>query len=422
MNSFYDASKEDASAFAGRVCRESWNNSRFVQVNSDSEHFRSKRRWTYQNLPLSLYPDDIRAIIQKHGWAYFWKSAYSQTGGPDGIGTAVEFANVLQEYRTMAFNLIAMSADDVAAGWDLPLVYTDVIDYKQLKSKKQKTAYAHLFEGLGKAARENDFIILTGESAGLSHCVSSSNPDALFPFNWSGTMNGVSHPSLQINGENIAAGDYIIALEQPWFATNGISKVREAFARKYGPMWFRDAPREEVEQAMAAPIIYARALSEVNGWYSDWEKRVEMGSISHLSGGSMKSKFLDDLLAPRGLSARLNNLFVIPEITRKAVEWLTLHFDSLETAQIYGQDKRDGTPMSMQELFTTWCCGQRMFITVKTEKEAHRLVAEFSRLKIGSQLAGEIITTSKSDTPHLEVTARFEWWKGKVVRVESGNN
>lgn len=101
----------------------------------------------------------------------------------------------------------------------------------------------------------------------------------------------------------------------------------------------------------------------------------------------MKSKFLDALLAPRGLSARLNNLFLIPEITKKAVEWLTLPFDHIKDAQVYNKDSVDGAPMSMQELFTTWCCGQRMFVTVATEGEAHKLTEELSYSRIMAQVA-----------------------------------
>lgn len=97
----------------------------------------------------------------------------------------------------------------------MPLVYSNVLDYSRLKTEAQKTAYAQLFAGLAAAAKENKFVILTGESAGLSQCVGSSNHDALFPFNWSGTMNGISHSKLQINGQKIKAGDYIVALEQP---------------------------------------------------------------------------------------------------------------------------------------------------------------------------------------------------------------
>lgn len=140
---FYDASKEDASAFAGRVCRESWSNSRFVRVNSDTDHFRSKRRWNYTWLPLWLYPERVRDIIASHGWVYFSEDGYSETCWPDGIGTAVEFANAIWKYKTMARNLIAMSADDVSAGGDLPLVYMNVIDYKRLKMKMKNLHMLH---------------------------------------------------------------------------------------------------------------------------------------------------------------------------------------------------------------------------------------------------------------------------------------
>lgn len=122
----------------------------------------------------------------------------------------------------------------------------------------------------------------------------------------------------------------------------------------------------------------------------------------------MKSKFLDALLKPKGLSARLNNLFHVPDITRKAVEWLTLPFDSIETARMYGKNSTDATPMSMQELFTTWCAGQRMFVTVKNQKKAERLIKEVAPFGIQAQIAGQIIETPAGDIPHLQITARFD--------------
>ncbi len=404
---FYDASKEDASAFAWRVCRESWSNSRFVSVNSDTDHFRSKRRWVYKWLPLWLYPERVRDIISNHGWVYFSENWYSETCWPDGIGTAVEFANAIKEYRTMARNLIAMSADDVSAGGDLPLVYMNVIDYKRLKTPDEKLAYAKLFEWLAKVAKEQEFVILTGESAGLWHTVTSSNPNATFPFNWSWWMNGISHKELELK-KDVRAGDYIIALEQDGFASNGITKVREAFARRYWPNWFQEAPREEIIQAMVPPTVYSRALNQINGWYTEGDRDVTMKSNDHLSWGSLRSKFLESTLAPLWLSAVLDSLYEIPEISWKAINWLSLPFNSIETANIYWKDNVAGTHMSLNELYTTWCCGQRMMITVHTQEEADKVIATMKGFNINAKIAGRVIETPKWQSPHLDITARFK--------------
>jgi phosphoribosylformylglycinamidine cyclo-ligase len=135
-------------------------------------------------------------------------------------------------------------------------------------------------------------------------------------------MNGLQHEKLTITGQEIRAGDIIIALKQNGFRSNGISKVRSAFEKHYGPNYYTEAPRGELEQALAPSAVYARALSELNGWYSGGERQVNMTSVSHLSGGSFVSKFLESAMLPKGLSARLDTLFVIPEITRKCAMWL----------------------------------------------------------------------------------------------------
>ena len=54
-----------------------------------------------------------------------------------------------------------MSADDVGSGGDLATVFMNVVDYSTLQTSEQKQAYAQLFEGLAKAAKENDVVILS---------------------------------------------------------------------------------------------------------------------------------------------------------------------------------------------------------------------------------------------------------------------
>ena len=96
-------------------------------------------------------------------------------------------------------------------------------------------------------------------------------------------MNGLQHARLEITGKDVQAGDIIIALRQGGFRSNGISKVRTAFEKRYGADYYREAPEEEVREALTPSVVYARAIAELNGWYSDGERPVEMTSVSHLS-------------------------------------------------------------------------------------------------------------------------------------------
>jgi hypothetical protein len=46
----------------------------------------------------------------------------------------------------------------------------------------------------------------------------------------------------------------------------------------------------------------------------------------------------------------------------------------MATANVYGKDKIDADPITLQEVFTTWCSGQRMLVTVRSEKDAETLI------------------------------------------------
>ena len=107
-----------------------------------------------------------------------------------------------------------MAFDDIVRHGGVVLGHANVADVSSASSEAQKAAYKELFIGLGEVATEQCIAILNGETAQLGLCVGSPNPNAVFPFNWSGTAFGLSHEKLAITGKEVATGDYIVALKQ----------------------------------------------------------------------------------------------------------------------------------------------------------------------------------------------------------------
>jgi phosphoribosylformylglycinamidine cyclo-ligase len=362
---FYDQAKDVAWEFAGKVCRESFWNSPFINILSQWEHFRSERTFSLNTHLLPLGSTEISLSA-------------------DGIGTKVVLADTIGQYKTMAADLLAMALDDVARfGW-LPLVYTNVIDVRSMDSKEQKQAFMDLMSGLAEVAKKQDIVLLQWETATLWDCIGSPNQHATLAFNWSGTVMGIANEKLRIT-QDIEQWDYIVALKQDGFRSNGISKVRKAFELKYWPNWYQDAPRLEIEAALSPSVPYARAISQANGWYDKWEKEVQIKWIAHLSGGSFASKFLEPMLIPKWLSARLDTLFEIPEITKKAREWL----------MEWGQS------MSDEEMFKTWCCGQWMLVMFGNQAEAEKFVSICERFWVAGKIAGQIYKNQSGEDSKL---------------------
>ncbi len=110
----------------------------------------------------------------------------------------------------------------------------------------------------------------------------------------------------------------------------------------------QDAQAREDVRACAAPSTqYDRFLNRMHGWLSpetDYEPLVRMHGIVHLSGGAFESKLGHDLLAPHGLSARLDTLFEPPLVMRQCAVWREL---------------------SAEECYRTWNGGQGALVIVE---------------------------------------------------------
>ncbi len=418
----YDVGKEDASRAAWDMCVASFSNSPFVDVVRLTEwefHFRDPRGFQVTDrLPfVADIKAKMRAILddetyeQATGWLFLPKW-YTQTLCADGIGTKVEMANALYSlykilanvenkyggqltsgFRMMARNLIAMSADDIARHGGISLVYSNVIDYSKL-SDDEAIAYQELMLGLGDVLRKQGIVLLSGESAGLRQFVGSENPNAFFPFNWSGVMYGLYHDKLKITGEEVEEWDYIVVLEQPGIWSNGVTKIREALAIGHGKEWYNNPKAlKDVEEAAIPCIVYAKLIADANGWNTNGERKINMTSVSHLSGGGLTDKFLRPVLGRKWLSAELSDLYRIPEIVRKSTEWL----------------HRVSPNFTIQQAPDTWAIWQRMAITVRWLNNAENLISiAKNNFWINAQIWGVVTRTSKDQSPHLDITARFQ--------------
>lgn len=292
------------SAHAGEVCRGSFGNSPYIQVDGlASGHFRGARCFRFHHLPRH-YGFDMTS---------------------DGNGTKVVLTAAAGMYRSAARDLLAMSAMDLTRNGGLGLVFNNVLDVASLGEPGTPThqAFIELIGGLGEAARRLKVVLFRGETAELSCCISSENPGADVKFNWSGTMLGVYHKRQMISGDALRSGMIVMALKENGFRANGISSVRKALALRFGVEWWANPEAMPYIQAAAEPsVLYDPFFQYLNGWYEpDFQPKIKVHSIIHLSGGAFESKFGKDVLFPRGLSAELDNLRAPPVIMRDCADW-----------------------------------------------------------------------------------------------------
>ena len=356
---------DEFSAIAGRVCRDSFKNSSHVVVHDMSDgYFRGVRGFRFRKLP--------------KGYIFDMTS--------DGNGTKVILNAAAENFEDAPYDLLAMNEMDITRNGGLGLVFNNVLDVASLDGSGSFTraAFIRLITGLGRVAKKMGIVRFRGETAELGKCVSSENQKSGVKFNWSGSMLGVYHKSKMITGNTLAPGMIVIALKENGFRANGISSVRKALAMKFGDEWWNGETAVPYIRAAAVPsVLYDPFLQWINGWHSDdFEQRIKVHALIHLSGGAFEGKLGHDVLFPRGLSADLYDLWTPPEIMARCQEW---------------------RGMDDEGAYKTWNGGQGALAIVSPE-DALDFISYADGYDLTAKVCGEI---QKLDDSRIRIQSKF---------------
>ncbi|MCE9549142.1 hypothetical protein K8Q98_01965, partial [Candidatus Nomurabacteria bacterium] len=353
------------SSFAGSICKNSYNNSHFVEIHDFSGgSFRGPRPFTFKNLP----------------------EGYFIEASADGIGTKGILIDAAKTHHLAAYDIIAMTSSDITRFGGIPLVFINVFDTSSIGNEGDEVslAYKNAIAGLGEIAKKEKLVVLKGETAQMGDAIGSEIKDSKTKLNWSGVMIGAYHKDKMITGETLAPGQVIIALKENGFRCNGISSVRKALKEKYGAEWWKNPnAKEHIKQAAEPSVIYDTYVNTLHGWFDkEFKPEVKIHSIIHLSGGALKEKLAKDILFPKGLSANLFDLWEPPEIMKQCAEW---------------------RKVTNEEFYEVWNGGQGMLLIVE-EKDADYCVKKAKDFSIKAKVVGKI---TKEKEPQIFINSKL---------------
>src|SRR3989338_9289201 len=146
------------SSFAGSVCKNSYQNSLFVEVTDlSSGQFRGPRPFIFKNLP----------------------KGYFVEASTDGIGTKGILHDAAKTHHLAAYDIVAMTASDITRFGGIPLVFVNVFDTTSIGDKGDEVSetYKSVIKGLGEVAKEERIVILKGETAQMGDAIGSEITD-----------------------------------------------------------------------------------------------------------------------------------------------------------------------------------------------------------------------------------------------------
>ncbi len=272
----------------------------------------------------------------------------------DGIGSKAIVAQKMKKYDTLAFDLIAMVADDCAAQGAEPVAATNTLDMERVDEK----IVLGLMKGIPKACKRAGIAMVGGEIAELS--------DQIKGFAWNADLIGVLERKKLVDGSKIKKGDSIVAFKSNGIRSNGLTLARKILEEKFGKNWHdRKFHGKKWGSILLKPsLIVSPAIVEMVGAYGrNGECRVH--GLVHVTGGGIFGNF-ERVMAKNKRSAIFDNLFA-PQ-----PEFLEL--------------MRLGK-VSIEEAYRAWNMGN-CFLVVTPEPEKAIKIAEKHGIK--ARVAGKI--------------------------------
>ncbi|NQZ84181.1 MAG: hypothetical protein HRU03_00545 [Nanoarchaeales archaeon] len=301
----------------------------------------------------------------------------------DGIGTKVEIAERMKNHSTIAFDLIAMVADDAVVRGGVPISLATVLDVNSLSKDKNVFKYLQqLGEGYTKAADSAGISISNGELAELPDRICGYGD---FNYNWGSTLLWASTSDKLIDGSKVEVGSSVVFLQEKGFRSNGFSLLRKIMKSNFGDEWHN----KEVdgiklgEEALIPSTIYCKCVVDMIGDLGE-DAKCNVQAVSHITGGGVPEK-LGRVLEEVNLGLELDNLYTPNALMLKCQELASI---------------------PDEEIYKTWCMGQGMAIITN---EPEKVIAIAKEHNIDAKVGGKIVSGQKIRIKSQGFFKKDEW-------------
>ncbi|MGI9106719.1 MAG: phosphoribosylformylglycinamidine cyclo-ligase [Pyrinomonadaceae bacterium] len=168
---------------------------------------------------------NARTLSEIGSFGGMFDGAFPALGAPvlvasaDGVGTKLKIAFETNTHHTIGRDLVNHCVNDILVQGARPLFFLDYVATGALAPE----VVASIVEGMARGCRENNCVLLGGETAEMPGFYADGEYDV------AGFIVGIVDRERVIDGKTIAAGDVLLALPSVGLHTNGYSLARKLF-------------------------------------------------------------------------------------------------------------------------------------------------------------------------------------------------
>ncbi|TRX56999.1 phosphoribosylformylglycinamidine cyclo-ligase [Thalassomonas sp. M1454] len=254
--------------------------------------------------------------------------------GTDGVGTKLRLAIDLKKHDTVGIDLVAMCVNDLLVLGAEPLYFLDYY----ATAKLDVDVAADVVAGIAEGCIQSGCALVGGETAEMPGMYHEGDYDI------AGFCTGVAEKANLITGDDVAAGDQLIALASSGPHSNGFSLIRKVLEVNNTDTSEMLGDRSIADHLLEPTKIYVKSTLAML-------KEVKANALSHITGGG----FWENI--PR----------VLPANTKAVVDG-----NSWQWPEIFNWLQEKGN-ITTHEMYRTFNCGVGMIIVVPADKVAQSL-------------------------------------------------
>jgi phosphoribosylformylglycinamidine cyclo-ligase len=167
----------------------------------------------------STFNKNVATDIGSFGGVYKISKDKMIVASADGVGTKLKIAQQLHLHKTVGQDIVNHCTNDILVMGARPLFFLDYFG----TGKLEPDVLVDVIDGLSKACRENNCVLIGGETAEMPGIYKPGDYDLV------GTIIGEINNNRIITGEKVRPGDIILGLGSVGLHTNGFSLARNVF-------------------------------------------------------------------------------------------------------------------------------------------------------------------------------------------------
>lgn len=282
--------------------------------------------------------------------------------GTDGVGTKLKLAFEMNKHDTIGIDLVAMCVNDLIVVGAEPLFFLDYYATGKLSLENA----TDVIKGIANGCKKSGCALVGGETAEMPGMYSEDEYDL------AGFCVGIVEKEDMITGENVAAGDALIAIASSGIHSNGFSLVRKIL--EVNNLSLTDEFMEQsIGNALLVPTkLYVKSILKLIHTHN-------IKALSHITGGGLTENL------PR----------VLPDGTYAEIDLSSWDFPALfQWLQRLGN-------IEQKEMLKTFNCGAGMIICVSQEEKDAVLL----NLQAQGEVAWEIGTIkagTENEAPYVQ--------------------